>query len=174
VGDDPADRRQSEELRLAVELAPEHSRLRAGNSAVRIDPDALHQRQIDHEPAVTERVAADAVAAGAHRDKQIVLAGEVERGDDVGDAGTAGDPAGSSVDSAVPDRAGLVVAFVVGSDHRAVNGVAETPVVGGRRHPCRFRSHATTVRRCVAARLDRISNQAVRIPNLRPVRGYHP
>ena len=69
-------------------------------------------------------MAADAVAAGAHRDEQIALAGEADRGGDVGDAGAAGDAGWAAVDRAVPDRAGLVVAFVFGADHRAVDGVA--------------------------------------------------
>jgi hypothetical protein len=68
-------------------------------------------------------VAADTVAAGAHANQQITLACEADRRDDVGDAGAADDAGWSAVDRSVPDRAGLVVAFVFGTDHRAVDGV---------------------------------------------------
>ena len=124
MADDSTHRRKPKELGLAVELAPEHAGFGARRPGLWVDADAFHRREVDHEPAVTERVAADAVATGAHRDKQITLAGEADRGDDVGDAGAAGDPGWAAVDRAVPDRAGLVVAFVFGADHRAMDGVA--------------------------------------------------
>jgi hypothetical protein len=54
------------------------------------------------------------VAAGAHANQQITLAREADRGDDVGNTGAADDAGRAAVDRAVPDRAGLVVAFVVG------------------------------------------------------------
>src|SRR4029077_2312506 len=142
--------RQPEELRLAVELAPEHAGPSAGGTRRRIDSSSLHRREVDHEPAVTERVAADAVATGAHANQEITLACEVDRGDDVGDACAAGDAGWAAVDRAVPDRAGLVVAFVFGADHRAGDGGACNAGCGGGRHRCRFGSHATTVRRCIA------------------------
>ena len=66
VGDDAADGGEPEELRLAVELAPQHARLGARRPRCRVDSNALHRRQVDHEPAVAERVAADSVATGAH------------------------------------------------------------------------------------------------------------
>ena len=75
-----------------------------------VDSDTLHRREVDHEPAVTERVAADAVAAGAYGDQQIALAGEADRRDDVGDAGAAGDAGRTAVNRAIPDPAGSVVA----------------------------------------------------------------
>jgi hypothetical protein len=53
-------------LRLAVELAPEHAGLGPGSARRPVDPDPLHWREVDHEPAVTDRVTSDAVAAGAH------------------------------------------------------------------------------------------------------------
>ena len=124
MGDDPADRRQPEELRLAVELAPEHASFSMHGARRRVDSDSLHRREVDHEAAVAQRLTADAVATRAHRYEQISLACEVDRRDDVGDAGAAGDPGWAAVDRAVPDRAGLVVAFVLGADHRAVDGVA--------------------------------------------------
>jgi hypothetical protein len=116
-------------------------------------------------------VAADAVAARAHRDEQVALAGETDRSDDVGDAGAACDAGRAAVDRTVPDRAGLVVAFVFAADHRPVDRVPQSLVVAGRHHRGGFCSHATTVRGRRRGRLDRISNQAVRISNLPLTRG---
>ena len=120
MGDDPADGGQAEELRLAVELAPEHAGLGPCRAGHRIDPDPLHRREVDHEAAVAERVAADAVTARSHRHLESALAGEADRGDDVGDSGAARDAGRAAVDRAVPDPARGVVALVARADHGAV------------------------------------------------------
>lgn len=95
-----------------------------GGARRRVDPDPLHWREIDHEPAVADCVTSDAVAAGAHCHQQLPLAGEANRGDDVGDSRAAGDAGGAAVDRSVPDRA-RVVARVGGQDHRAANAGAQ-------------------------------------------------
>ena len=52
MGDDPAHRRQSVKLRLAVELAPEHAGLGPGGARRRVDPDPLHgERSITSPPS---------------------------------------------------------------------------------------------------------------------------
>ena len=146
MGDDPADRRQPEELRLAVELAPEHAGLSARGARRRIDSDSLHRREVDHEPAVTERVAADAVATGAHADQQIALAGEADRGDDVGDTGAAGDAGRMAVNRAVPDPAGSVVAGAGGHQQLSAERSAELVERGRLQERClRPGSHASNV-----------------------------
>ena len=110
VRDDAADRGEPEELCLAVELAPQHARLGARRPRCRVDADALHRRQVDHEPAVAERMPADPVATGAHRDEQIALARVANGRDHVGDAGAARDAGRPAVDRAVPDPAtGVIV-----------------------------------------------------------------
>jgi hypothetical protein len=70
-------------------------------------------------------VTADAVAAGAHRHQQVALAGEANRGDDIGDSRAAGDAGRAAVDRSVPDRARSVVARVSGKDHRAPKAGAQ-------------------------------------------------
>ena len=75
-----------------------------------IDSDALHRREVDHQPAVAERVPADAVATGADRDQQIALAREAHRRDHIGHARAAGDAGRMAVNRAIPDPAGSVVA----------------------------------------------------------------
>ena len=110
VGDDPADGRQPEELRLSVELSPQDTGLCARRPRLRVDRDALHRRQVDHQPPIADRMPADAVTPGADRDHQIVLARESHRRDHIGHARAASDAGRMAVDRAVPDPAGSVVA----------------------------------------------------------------
>ncbi len=56
VRDDAADGGEPEELGLAVELSPQHACLGARRPGLRVDANAFHRRQVDHEPAVAERV----------------------------------------------------------------------------------------------------------------------
>jgi hypothetical protein len=56
-----------------------------------IDPDALHRGEVDHQPAVCDGVASDVVPAAAHSNQEVVLPGEIDRVDDVGDARAASD-----------------------------------------------------------------------------------
>ena len=56
--------------------------------------DSLHARQVDDEAAVAECRAGDAVSSAANGHQHLVLAGEPNGSDDVGDAGTLGDEAG--------------------------------------------------------------------------------
>src|SRR5262249_40364798 len=83
---------------------------------VRIDPHALHRAQVDHEGVVGDAQTREAVPAAAHRGRQAVRARELDRRDDVGDAGAAGNQAGTPVDRTVPDLPRLVVAGIVAAD----------------------------------------------------------
>ena len=116
VGDDPAGCRQPELLGLAVELAPEHACLGRRGARLRIDADPLHRPQIDHDAAVADRQAGEAVAAAADRDLEPRLASESQRGDHVGHVGAAGDQRRGSVDRPVPDLAMLVVVGIRPTD----------------------------------------------------------
>jgi len=51
--------------RLPVELAPVDATLSANRARGRVDVDALHLRQVDHQPAVRYRAAGDVVTAAA-------------------------------------------------------------------------------------------------------------
>ena len=111
-GDNATGRRQAEGLRLVVEFAPCDARLGAGGVAFRIDTDAFHGRQVDHQPAVAEGTARDVVTAATNRYQNVIGSSEIDRIDNVGDTGAAGDEDGSFVDHRIKTCACLVVSVV--------------------------------------------------------------
>src|SRR5580704_10164325 len=60
--------RHRESIRHLIEFARQHPRLKPHRGASRIDRDALHQRQIDHEAAVAGPVTREAMASAANGD----------------------------------------------------------------------------------------------------------
>ncbi len=58
---EPAGHGQAEGLRLVVELGPGEARLRGCGLRLHVDADALHRREVDHDPAVAGGEAGDAV-----------------------------------------------------------------------------------------------------------------
>lgn len=101
---------ETEGLRLPIELAKCQARLGANGSPCGIDVDALHARQIDHQPTVANRLAGDAVAAAADRDQKIVLAPEANTRDYVRRASASRDDGRSPIDASVVNRAGGIIA----------------------------------------------------------------
>ena len=95
--------------RLAVQLAPEHAALRAHRARSRIDPDALHRRQVDHQRVVGDRAAGDVVPASAYADVEAVCAREADRVDDVGGVLAARDQRRPPVDEPVVDASCALV-----------------------------------------------------------------
>ena len=90
-------------MRGVVDVTPGAATFDANGACRWIDADTLHAREVDHQAIVTGAQARAIVPATAHRQRQLVLAGEVDRGDDVGDIDAAGDQRGSLVDHAVVD-----------------------------------------------------------------------
>jgi hypothetical protein len=113
MADDPASRGEPELLSRAVEFCPEDAARRSCSSRRRVDSDRLHEREIDHQPAVAHGVAGDGVTTSAYRDEQVVLTGKAHSLYDVVSTRTAGDERRMPVDGAVPDAARFVVAFLV-------------------------------------------------------------
>ena len=107
---DHAERRgQTEGLSLPVHIAQGAAALGPHSLAPQVDAHAGHQREIDHQAAVAHGIAGHVVAAAAHGEKQVVIAGKVERIDHVSRAGAAGDRRRALVRAGVPDDAHLVV-----------------------------------------------------------------
>src|SRR5262249_31271451 len=103
-------------LRLAVELPPREPTLSAHGAPDRIDPDTLHQGQVDDQPAVADAGARVAMGATAHGHQQLVITGEVHGAEDVGDPDGAADQSWPPVDIGVPDLPGLRIARITGSN----------------------------------------------------------
>ena len=97
---------------LAVQLAPEHATLRPHRARARVDVDALHRRQVDHQRAVDHRAPGDVVAAAAHTDVQTLRAREPDRVRDVRRVLAARDQRRPPVDQPVVDAPRVVVAFI--------------------------------------------------------------
>jgi hypothetical protein len=62
------------ELGFAVEITPSGAPLRTGNGDLRIDVDALHQGQADHQAALGGRTSRHIVTATADGDLEPLIA----------------------------------------------------------------------------------------------------
>ena len=111
-GDHAAGDRETVQLRLAVELAPGDAALRPHRSALGIDVDALHRRQVDHHPAIDGRAPRHVVAAAANRNLEAEPAGEIDGIHHVGHAAASGDQCRPFVDQSVVDLPRVLVAHV--------------------------------------------------------------
>ena len=123
---DDADRtRESVLVRSAVELLEQRASLHSRDPLSWIDLDGPHAREIDDNAAVARRKAGDAVAPTADHDDEIVLAGEVDRRDDVLDTSAPRDERGMAVGHRVPDDAAGVVLAIAGLDQLAAKAIPE-------------------------------------------------
>jgi hypothetical protein len=137
VADDPGRDGQPEPLGGPVQLAQQDAAGGPGDAGRRVDPDRLHQRQVDHQPAVHHRVPGHGMAAAPHRHRQVVFAGEADRLEDIVGPGAAGDQGRPAVDGAVPDPPGLLVALLPGPQQRPPeSGRDRCGQVGHRLFPC--------------------------------------
>ena len=125
VGDNADRADEPVRLRGVVELGEERAAAHAGSAPLRIDIGAAHAREVDHDAVVARREAGDAVAAAPNRDDELLLTGEAEGRDDVVGAGRPHDQGRPTVDHAVPDRARIVVAGVVGAHDLAGESVGQ-------------------------------------------------
>ena len=96
-------------LRGRVQLGEQRAPADAGGLRLRVDLDAAHPGEVDHDPVVAGGEPGDAVPAAADRDRKILFAAEAEGGDDIVHAARTDDHRRSTVDHPVPDAARLVV-----------------------------------------------------------------
>src|SRR5207244_11692235 len=82
-------------------------------------------REMEDTAAVPRRKAGDAVAPTADHDDEIVLAGEVDRRDDVLDTSAPLDERGMAVGHRVPDDAAGVVLAIARLDQLAAKAIPE-------------------------------------------------
>ena len=101
-----------------VELTDPDAGLRADGPSRRVDVDALHEREVDHQPPVRDRLAGDVVAAAADRDLEALLPAEVHSVHDVRRVQTLRYHRRTIVDQAVVNAPGLVVAGITRNEDR--------------------------------------------------------
>jgi hypothetical protein len=114
MADDPGRDGQPEALGGPVQLAQQDPAGGPGRAGRRVDPDRLEQRQVDHQPAVDDRMPGHGVAATPDRHRQLLLPGETDRLGHVVGPGAAADQRRPPVDGPVPDPPGLLVALLPG------------------------------------------------------------
>jgi hypothetical protein len=83
-------------------------------TGVRIDVNAFHRRQVDHQPAVDGRTPRHIVAAATDRHLETQLSREVDGVDDVGDATASSNQYRAFVHQTVVDFPCLLVARIGG------------------------------------------------------------
>ena len=115
-GDDAHRGGEPEGLRFTVELADGQAWFGANGAARRIDANAFHGGEIDHQAVVADGLAGNAVTAATHRYCQGVLIGEADAGHDVGSAGASRYECWVPIDDAVEDHSGGVVAWFAGCE----------------------------------------------------------
>ncbi len=120
--DHAAGRRETVELRLAIELLPQHAALGPRRSRGRIDVNAFHRREIDHQAAVDGSASADVVATAANGDFEAERARELDGIRNVSRSMTPGDECRPLVDEAVVDAAGVVVSGICRLEDSAGEG----------------------------------------------------
>ena len=113
-------------LGLVVDVGPNGAAADARAPCLGVDRHVAHGPEVDDDPAVDGREPGDAVAAAAHRDVEVVAAGEADGGDHVRRAGAPHDQRRAApVVGAVPRVRGLDVARVRGGHHVAAHGLAQ-------------------------------------------------
>jgi hypothetical protein len=113
-GDNTAGRGQAKCMRRVIHISPGTTTLNADRTCHGIDANALHRREIDDQAIIAHAKTTGIVAATTHGNEYVVIAGEMDRSDDVGDIGAPHDQAGMPVNHAIIDLAHRLVAGIVG------------------------------------------------------------
>jgi len=108
-GDEAAGGGEAEGVGGVVDVTPACSAFDANRARLRIHPDAAHPREVDHQAVVDGAPPGAAVAAAAHRHRELLVAGEVDGGHDVRRVDAADDDRRPPVDHPVVDLARLLV-----------------------------------------------------------------
>src|SRR5262245_18010938 len=86
-GENTAGRGQAKGMRGVIHISPGTAPLNADRTCHGIDANALHAREIDDQAIIARAKTTGIVAATTHGEKHVVIAGKMDRGDDVGDIG---------------------------------------------------------------------------------------
>jgi hypothetical protein len=92
----------------------------------RVDGDALHQSEVQHQAAFADRFTGEIVAAAAHRQQHIVIAGEIDAGHHIARGGALRNQCGVLVDHPVEDFPCGVVGGRPGCEQGSTQLLSET------------------------------------------------
>ena len=135
-GVDPGGRGQSMLCRLAVDVPERGSRSDRRGLCPGIDPDEVHEREVDHQPVVADRIAGDVVAAALDRQQKPLISREIDGVLDIGGALATRDQSRTPVDHGVPDGACIVVAVVRRTQQHALHRSRERVHCPRPERPC--------------------------------------
>src|SRR5579885_3633395 len=110
---------ESKWLDLSDEFGKRESSFGPYRAGHRINADALHLRKVDDDALIANRLATDTVTASPDGDGKILEARKLDRTCDVGTVHAADDQGRISIDHAVPDPAGALIATIVRADQFA-------------------------------------------------------
>ena len=108
-------RGEAKGLGFAVELAKFQTCLGADYAFRGIDADSLHRREVNHQTALADGLAGDAVASASHRYLHIVLPCELHARDHVSRTAAPHDQSGMPVNHRVRNGPRLVVPGLSGA-----------------------------------------------------------
>ena len=97
-------------LGLTIEFAPRDPAFRPRHSALEININAFHGRQIDHQAVVNRRSSCNIVSTTSHSDFKAELSAETQCIDDIGNPVAAGNQRRPPVDEAVMDAPDIIIA----------------------------------------------------------------
>jgi hypothetical protein len=112
---------QTERLGLMVEVDPLDPPFSPDGAPAGVDTHTAHPGQVNHEPPIAHRGARDIVAATPDRHQEMVGTREIDGLDHIGDPSTAGDERRPTIDHAIPDGTGLIVARVARAEQGATH-----------------------------------------------------
>jgi hypothetical protein len=97
-----------------IHISPRTAPLNADRTCHGIDANALHTREIDDQTIIAHTKTTGIVATTTHGDEHVVIATEMDRGDDIGDIGAPHDQARMPVNHAIIDLASCLVTSIIG------------------------------------------------------------
>ncbi len=109
---------QAKGLNLVVVLAPGQPRLRPGRALRGIHADTFHPGEVNHNPAIIHRIAGDIVTAAPNGNQQLMVPGEIDGLDHIGNPHTANDQGRFPINHPVPHHTGIIIPHIAGLEQR--------------------------------------------------------
>src|SRR5215831_428450 len=101
-------------MRGVIHISPGTASLNADRTGHGIDAHTLQTREIDDQTIIAHAQTTGIVATTTHGNEHVVIATEMDRGDDVGDVSAPHDQARMPVNHAIIDLASRLVASIAG------------------------------------------------------------